>query len=65
MRALPNLAAVALVLLLAACGTKGELVLPPGPPPKPVLDQWLSPTPPPPAAPAAKDSKPDGAADKQ
>jgi len=79
MRALPNLAAVALLLLVAACGTKGELVMPPGPPPKtlmdewfppgpppkPVLDQWLSPTPPPPAAPAAKDSKPDGAADKQ
>ena len=69
MRALPNLAAVALVLLLAACGTKGELVLPPGPPPKTLMDEWFPPSPPPAkkdeaGSPAAtpKDSKPAGAA---
>ncbi len=58
MRAKLSLAAL---LLLAACGTRGSLTLPPGPPPKPVLDQWMTPAPPPakPQAPdSSKDSKP-------
>lgn len=60
MRALPNLAAVVLLLLVAACGTKGDLVQPPGPPPKPILDEWVSPAKkaePAKAADTAKDSK--------
>lgn len=56
MRAFPSL--VAVLILLAACGTKGELVRPPGPPPKPVLDSLF----PAPAAEPAKDSKPAAAA---
>jgi hypothetical protein len=62
MRAFPTFAAaVSVLILLAACGTKGELVKPPGPPPKTVLDEWFPPAPPTPTketAPAAKDSKP-------
>ncbi|MCL2346575.1 MAG: lipoprotein [Desulfobulbus sp.] len=32
-----RIAALLIILSLAACGTKGPLELPPGPPPKPVL----------------------------
>jgi hypothetical protein len=61
MRAFPTFAAaVSVLILLAACGTKGELVKPPGPPPKTVLDQWFPPAPPvaKPPEDAGKDSKP-------
>lgn len=53
-------ALVAALLFAAACGTRGDLTRPPGPAPKPVLDEWL-PAQPAKAkteTPAAKDSKP-------
>jgi predicted small lipoprotein YifL len=65
MRAFPTFAAaVSVLILLAACGTKGELVKPPGPPPKTVLDEWFPPAPPAAKPPedAGKDSKPAKAA---
>ena len=44
--------AVLLVTSLSACGMKGALQLPPGPPPEPILG---NPKPAKPAAPAAND----------
>ncbi len=42
-------AAVLLTLCLAACGMRGPLVLPPGPPPEPLFDSLRSPPAPAPA----------------
>ena len=43
-----RIAAACLTLCLAGCGLKGQLVLPPGPPPPPLLDRLITP----PATPA-------------
>lgn len=50
------LSAALLSVLLAACGTRGGLTMPPGPAQPPVLERWLGP--PQPAKPAAKPADP-------
>jgi hypothetical protein len=59
---MPRLTAILLATLVAACGSRGPLVLPPGPPPTPILNHpILSPakptTPPADAADVNTDSK--------
>ena len=53
------LVSAALFAMLAGCGTKGPLTLPPGPPGPPVLNSLFgNPSPPPPAKkPAADDTE--------
>jgi hypothetical protein len=49
---MPRLTAILLATLVAACGSRGTLVLPPGPPPTPILG-YPKPTPAKPQAPPA------------
>ena len=57
-----RIAAALLILGLAACGQRGPLVLPPGPPPTPLIDRVLAPgAPAEPAKPAANEG--DGSTD--
>ena len=49
---MPRLTAILLATLVAACGSRGPLVLPPGPPPTPILNYPI-PAPAKPKAPPA------------
>ena len=52
---MPRLPALLLATFVAACGSRGPLVLPPGPPPEPLLGN-PRPAPAKPAAPATGDA---------
>ncbi|MBK8890051.1 MAG: lipoprotein [Dechloromonas sp.] len=59
-----RIVALLLTVCVAGCGQRGPLVLPPGPPPAPLLDRLVAPSPPAtPIQPAGNEA--DGSTDKK